>query len=85
MASKSLLAKKAEVDFLLRLAGTTQISKAIKEKGAKAGEPFLLVVASRSALGRFRKSDGEELPRAPLTTEELERIEAAALLDATRG
>ena len=87
-ASGSLLARRAEVDFLLRLAGTTQISKAIREKGATRGEPFILVVA-----GGTRTKAPKGLPRARLTRlptrdpskEELERVEKAALLSVGRS
>ena len=82
--SGTLLAKKPEVDLLLRIAGTTQIAKAIRERGAKAGESFLLIVASRSEIigtpGLLR-----ELPRSQLSNGDLARIERAALLDVARG
>ncbi len=82
--SHSLLAKKPEIDLLLRFAGTTQISKAIRTHGAKSGEPFLLVVAARTAVKGVGGS-GAELPRRPLSADELARIEKAALLDAARA
>jgi tRNA threonylcarbamoyladenosine modification (KEOPS) complex Cgi121 subunit len=83
-AAGTLLAKRPEIDFLLRLAGTTQISKAIQELGAKKGSPFLLVVSGRTAI---RKHDikGLELPRKELSAPELGRIERAALLSAKRA
>jgi tRNA threonylcarbamoyladenosine modification (KEOPS) complex Cgi121 subunit len=78
-----LLAKKPEIDLLLRAAGTTQISRAIKEKGAKAGEPFIVVVAG---VRRVRRIPGsEEIPRRELSEEELGMVENAALLSAFRG
>lgn len=83
-ASGGLLANKPEIDFLLRLAGTTQISGAIRDAGVKSGEKFVLVVAGRSTIKRPPGIDGEELPRLELTTSELGRIEKAALLNARR-
>lgn len=83
--SGSLLARKPEVDFLLRLAGTTQISKAIKEKGTNQGEPFLLVVAGAKKPRAIPGLAGLELPRRELNRPELRRIEKAALLDALRA
>ena len=84
-SSGSLLAKKPEIDFLLRVAGTTQISKAIRALGVKAGAPFVLVVASRSALRGTRPMKRSELPRRELTAAELWKIEKAALLNAARA
>jgi len=84
-SSDRLLAKRPEVDLLLRLAGTTQISKAIKEGGARVGEPFLLVVAGRSLVRGIPALKGKELPRSKLTETEHARIERAALLDAIRA
>ncbi len=84
-ASGSLLAKKPEIDFLLRLAGTTQIARAIREQGAKEGEPFLLVVAGREALLWPPELSGIELSRRDLSPEELARVEKAALLNAQRS
>lgn len=81
----SLLARKPEVDFLLRLAGTTQISKAIKERGAAEGRPFILVVAGKRKPKGDGRLEGLELPRRELTRAELEKVERAALLDAQRA
>jgi len=83
-SSGGLLAKKPEIDFLLRLAGTTQISRAIRDAGAKSGEEFVLVVAGRSVVRRPSGIDGKELPRLGLTNSELGRIEKAALLNVER-
>jgi tRNA threonylcarbamoyladenosine modification (KEOPS) complex Cgi121 subunit len=80
-----LLANKPEIDFLLRLAGTTQISRAIRDAGTKSGDKFVLVVAGRSTIRRPSGIDGEELPRLGLTASELGRIEKAALLNARRA
>jgi tRNA threonylcarbamoyladenosine modification (KEOPS) complex Cgi121 subunit len=84
-SSGSLLAKKREIDFLLRLAGTTQISRAIKAQGAKAGERFLVVTAHRRELKVQAELSELELPRRPLTRTELARIERAALLNAQKS
>ena len=84
-SSEGLLARKPEIDFLLRLAGTTQISRAIKDAGAKAGDQFILVVAGRRTIRRPSGIYATELPRLELTAAELGRIEKAALLNAERG
>lgn len=83
-ASGSLLARSPQMDFLLRLSGTTQISRAIGESGAVAGEPFLLVTAGHRRPRKFHRASWRELPRRPLTGIELERVEKAALLNAQR-
>jgi len=79
-SSGSLLANKPEIDLLLRLAGTNQISRAIREKGAKKGEPFLLIVAGRSEQILPQRIPAKELPRRKLSRAELARIEKASLL-----
>ena len=84
-SSGGLLAKKPEIDFLLRLAGTTQISRAIKEAGAKSGEKFVLVIAGRSTIRVAPEIDMKELPRRELTASELRGIEKAALLNAEKA
>ena len=83
-ASGSLLARSPEMDLLLRLAGTTQISRAIREKGSAPGKPFLVVVAGRSPPDAIRGIGGQELPRHRLSKDELQRVEEAALLSARR-
>jgi tRNA threonylcarbamoyladenosine modification (KEOPS) complex Cgi121 subunit len=80
-----MLAEKPEIDFLLRLAGTTQISKAIKEWGAKKGEKALVVVSGESEVRGPPELLEFELPRRPLTAAELARVERAALLNALRA
>jgi tRNA threonylcarbamoyladenosine modification (KEOPS) complex Cgi121 subunit len=80
MASRNLLAKKPEIDLLLRLAGTNQISAAIKEMGARKGDSFLLISAGRSELKSPKRLLGKELPRRQLSKAELARVEKAALL-----
>ncbi len=82
----NLVAKKPEIDFLLRVAGTTQISKAIQKVGSRINEPFLLVLASRrKAVGGGPKAGWKQLARRDLSERELERIEVAALLNAVRS
>ena len=83
--SGGLLANKPEIDFLLRLAGTTQIARAIKVAGAKPGERYILVVAGRKAVRLPPAIEGAELERRKLTHSELGKIEKAALLNAARA
>jgi len=86
--TQDLLAKKLEVDLLLRLAGTTQISRAIEQMGAKKGRPFLLIVVGprRELAGLRAKELGEsELKKRKLSSDELDRIEQAALLNALKA
>jgi tRNA threonylcarbamoyladenosine modification (KEOPS) complex Cgi121 subunit len=83
------LARKPEVDLLMRLGGTTQISRALQEVGVKPGKEFLLVVIGDEAkvLGfeSARASGWDRLPRRQLDEDDLRRIERAALLDAERA
>jgi len=82
------LAKKPEVDLLLRLAGTSQISRAIERVGARKGEPYLLVMAGpKHSLARipWKGQAPSRLQKRALSESELEKIEAAALLNAERG
>jgi tRNA threonylcarbamoyladenosine modification (KEOPS) complex Cgi121 subunit len=52
----ALLAAKPEVDLLLRLAGTTQISVAIEESGYRAtGELLVVAAGPPGGLSRLRK------------------------------
>ncbi len=86
--TQNLLAKKPQVNLLLRLAGTTQISKAIEQMGAKKGEPFLLVIVGpgRGLAGlNVKELGGSELERRELSSDELDRIEQAALLNALKS
>jgi tRNA threonylcarbamoyladenosine modification (KEOPS) complex Cgi121 subunit len=81
--SGCLLAKKPEIDFLVRLAGTSQISDAISRVGSRPGEPFVLVLASLRPLKRRARVAGRKLSTRPLSESELKRVEQGALL-ATR-
>ena len=85
--SRILLARKPEIDLLLRLASTTQISVAIERVGAKKGEPFLMIAAGdgRSVRAIRPPATWKRLGRRALSKGELERIERAALLNAARG
>jgi tRNA threonylcarbamoyladenosine modification (KEOPS) complex Cgi121 subunit len=86
--TQNLLAKKPEVDLLLRLAGTAQISRAIKQIGAKKGRSFLLVIAGPErglASLSMKELGGSELEKHDLSSDELDRIEQAALLNALRS
>jgi len=85
--SQVLLARKPEIDLLLRLASTTQISVAIGKVGVGKGEPFLLIVAGEGkTVKAIRPPAGwKRLDRRPLSKGELELIERAALLNAARG
>jgi tRNA threonylcarbamoyladenosine modification (KEOPS) complex Cgi121 subunit len=84
-SSGALLAKKPEVDLLLRIAGTAQISKAISRNGSREGNPFLAIVAGRKKVRAPPGFASYELGRRKLSEKELDRIERAALLDAERA
>lgn len=86
MRTGSLLAKKPEIDFLLRLAGTSQISEAISRVGSKHGQPFHLVMANTGPSKSWELPlEGRRLPMRPLTRIELRKVEEAALLSARRA
>ncbi len=88
MSTGNLLAKKPEIDLLLRLAGTTQISEAIETAGATAGRGFLLIVAAEAKnldlIERSLLRGRPRLQRAELSKSELMAVERAALLNALR-
>ena len=87
-SSASLMAKTPEMDLLLRVAGTTQISEAIALAGAKRGEASILIASgSRGDLARLTSEfrPGKRLQRRRLTPPESMLIEKAATLNATRG
>jgi tRNA threonylcarbamoyladenosine modification (KEOPS) complex Cgi121 subunit len=87
-ANGTLLAKKAEIDLLLRLAGTSQISDAIKKAGCREqGETLLIVAGSDKSVRRLlamRKIGGRRLRSAVLDDKDKMRIEKAAVLGALR-
>jgi len=82
----SLLAAKPEVDLLLRLAGTSQITVALKKNGYRSGKTKLLVAAGPSKDVRRLKKElsmntSYELREvAGLEPEGLRLVEIAALL-----
>jgi tRNA threonylcarbamoyladenosine modification (KEOPS) complex Cgi121 subunit len=91
MRRGSLLAEKPEVDLLLRLAGTTQITEAISRRGYRGkGRRFLIafgdldgVASLKKALrgaGGFSLVGPEESGK-----EDLSAVEAAALLAARKA
>jgi tRNA threonylcarbamoyladenosine modification (KEOPS) complex Cgi121 subunit len=85
-ATGNLIAKKPEIDFLLRVAGTTQISRAIQKVGSEKGRPFLVVVAGRRRIPAGLGLDRwKELERRELSGREMEKVEVAALLNANRS
>ena len=83
--SGTLLTRKPEVDLLLRIAGTTQISAAMSRVGTMKGMPFVLIVAgTRKQVERFELGlggAGARLERRSLSDGELAMVEDAALLD----
>jgi len=89
MTAGNLLAKKTEMDLLLRVAGTTQISEAIEGCGARRGQSFLLiVVADPTILDDLEESPlrgARRLQRAVLSKSELMAVERAALLNVLRA
>jgi tRNA threonylcarbamoyladenosine modification (KEOPS) complex Cgi121 subunit len=86
METGSLLAEKPEVDLLLRLAGTNQITVALKTNGYKGPGTKLLVAAGpRSKLEALRRKLSENSAytiRTPRETRDgdLLAVETAALL-----
>ena len=87
MATENLIAKKPEIDLLLRLAGTTQIAQALAKSGARESKAFILVVAGKNKVVESLtvKRTWTRLARLPLSEKELASIEEAALLNARRG
>lgn len=83
------LARKPEMDLLMRLGGTAQIEEAIRAVGAGRNEDFVLVaVGDESDIIKLQSGEAagwQRVPRAKLSREELLRIERAALLDAERA
>jgi len=88
-SSGSLLAKTPEMDLLLRLSGTSQISEAIKNTGARKGRRNVLILAGgRGQLGRLSRTllaGASRVKSTPLSAEESARVERAALLGAARA
>jgi len=86
--SGETLAKKPELDLLLRISGTRQIGEAIERHGYKSGKGTLYLIAASAdpkAMEGFAKLVGtdlrlRELPRRTAGKTTLERVERAALL-----
>ena len=88
----SLLAARPELDLLLRLAGTTQISEAIAKVGYKnSGKKLLVAVGTPKDLRKLEKLADENRRTykrsrgTELTSADFEAIEGAALLGVTRS
>ena len=84
----TLLANEPEVDMLLRIAGTRQISVAIREAGFRNGTRSVLVAAgARSKLTQLESqlNGARRVGGGELTSQDLERVEKAALLNLKRG
>lgn len=88
---ESLLAEKPEIDLLLRLAGTNQISDAIDRSGYAeetdgpgSGSCVLVAIGGATEIERVCRdlsaTKFEELKASELSREEVERVELAALL-----
>lgn len=87
-SGNSPLARKPEIDLLLRVAGTTQIKEALKVAGAKAGEECVLVLSGQEdkvAAAERLLPPGSSRLRHRMKEGDLERVERAALLDAARA
>lgn len=88
-ANGTLIAKKAEIDLLLRLAGTSQILEAIRKAGCRNNDRTLLIAAGSDRSVRkllaMRDIGGRRLRSGPLTTKEKMMIENAAVLSALRA
>ena len=84
MEGGGLLARRPEVDFLLRVAGTAQISRAIASSGAVKGQPFILVAFTRGTPIGGTPAGAKTVPRRGLSTAEKFVVEKGALLSAQR-
>jgi tRNA threonylcarbamoyladenosine modification (KEOPS) complex Cgi121 subunit len=86
--SGATLAKKPELDLLLRLAGTRQIGEAIERCGYKSGKGRLFLVAASEedvTTSRVSALDPQKFRRVKdraLSKGDLEFVERAALLSA---
>lgn len=89
MKSGGLLAEKPSFDLLLRLTGTTQINEAIKIASLNDGEEAILILIGeeREVIELLNKERiiGKPLQSRELSEYDLERIEGAALLIASRS
>jgi tRNA threonylcarbamoyladenosine modification (KEOPS) complex Cgi121 subunit len=77
------------MDLLLRISGTTQISTATRDSGARKGtENILIATGTETEMARLERALPARLERLhtkTLTTDELMRVEKAAMLNAVRG
>jgi tRNA threonylcarbamoyladenosine modification (KEOPS) complex Cgi121 subunit len=83
-----LLARRPEMDFLLRVAGTTQISEAVKIAGAKSGKECVLVLSGQADKVTFAEKllpPGSARLGHRMKECDMDRVERAALLDAARA
>ena len=87
-----LLAGKPEVDLLLRMAGTTQISRAISSVGyQRTGSRLIVAIGARRDIRKLEDhavQNPERYSKTPvksLTSSDFEAIERAALLNAARS
>ncbi len=84
----SLLARKPEVDLLLRLARSTQISEALARVGYKRGKKRVLIAAGKKGevmrLVASGIAEGRRLRSVELSESEWLRVEEAAVLSALR-
>jgi tRNA threonylcarbamoyladenosine modification (KEOPS) complex Cgi121 subunit len=82
----SLLAAKPEVDLLLRLAGTSQITEALQKHGYSAqGAKMLVAAGPNKDVERLRRELSSSTPyrvleRERVDDEDLDMVEVAALL-----
>ena len=82
----NLVARKPEIDFLLRIAGTTQIAEAIRKAGSTRGEPFVLVTSAKAKkLNVPAGLGGVPMKRRALDPEDYDMIERGALLNVERN
>jgi tRNA threonylcarbamoyladenosine modification (KEOPS) complex Cgi121 subunit len=88
-SSGSLLAKTPEMDLLLRLSGTSQISEAIRKTGARKHRQNVLILAGEQGqldrLHRVLPARAARLKSTQLSREESARVETAALLSTLRA
>jgi hypothetical protein len=89
--SGSMVADRPELDLLLRLAGTRQIGKAFRLMGYKSAQRKLFIVAASEGNGEMGRLLDElsldrrfvKMEKKPLTKDDLDLVERAALLAAS--
>jgi tRNA threonylcarbamoyladenosine modification (KEOPS) complex Cgi121 subunit len=84
--NRSLIAEKPEIDFLLRVSGTTQINEAIKKNGFSEGS--INIIAVFGEISEVRRLEGfvklRKLDSREMSDEELFLVEKASLLASER-